>query len=320
MDTTLTTLFFTDDLTKHAIINFDKDIKPYNAFLDLPSFNQKHILDKTDRWLNLHFHIEDKGRDKLHYISITYLDNVYKVFENEQDSLFVSETTVNNTEQLFNMLLKKLKQANSYDRQRLITMSQKEETMITLTEGQIIYASLITGLVIFILALYIIEKWGKKEKYTLREKTIVPLLAISTLFLASNLLIADLPLNASTITTTTKLVYNGKNADNSTLTQLKHAKANYYDIKRIHYAPTDTRLASALKQPITRFNELILTLPSNENSSYYKDYDIQKVTLKGKGPFISKITLTTHKHIYKNRWSLFARVENTYELTAETTV
>lgn len=122
MDTTSTALFFTDDLTKHATINFDKDIKPYKTFINLPNFNQTHILDKTDRWLNLHFHIEDKGRDKLHYFSITYLDNVYKVFENEQDSLFVSETTVDTTDQLFDMLLKKLKQANSYDRQRLIVM------------------------------------------------------------------------------------------------------------------------------------------------------------------------------------------------------
>lgn len=122
MDTTLTALFFTDELTKHATINFDKDIKPYKAFFGLPSFDLTLILDKTDRWLNLHFHIEDNGRDKLHYISITYLDNVYKVFENEQDSLFVSETTVDTTEQLFDMLLKKLKQANSYDRQRLIVM------------------------------------------------------------------------------------------------------------------------------------------------------------------------------------------------------
>ena len=192
--------------------------------------------------------------------------------------------------------------------------------MITLTEGQIIYASLITGLVIFILAVYIIDKYSRNEKYTLCEKIIIPLLTISTLFLASNLLIADLPLNVSTITTTTKIIYNGRNANDSTLTQLKHAKTNYYDIKRTHYAPTDTRLASALKQPITRFNELILTIPSNKNSSYYKDYDIQKVTLKGKGPFISKISLITHKRIYKNRWSIFTRVENTYELTAETAV
>ena len=124
MDTTLTALFFTDNLTKHATINFNKDIKPHYAFLKLPNFNQKHILDKTDRWLNLHFHVEDitQDRDKLHYFSITYLDNVYKVFENEQDSLFVSETTFTTTEQLFDMLLKKLKQANNYDRQRLIVM------------------------------------------------------------------------------------------------------------------------------------------------------------------------------------------------------
>ena len=192
--------------------------------------------------------------------------------------------------------------------------------MITLTEGQIIYASLITGFILFILALYIIEKWTKKETYTLREKIIIPLLTISALFLASNLFIADLQLNASTTQTTTKIVYNGKNADDSTITRVKHAKVNYYDIKRTHYAPTDTRLASALKEPITYHNETILTIPSNENSSYYKDYDIQKVTLKGKGPFISKITLTTHKRIYKNHWSIFARSENTYDLIAETTV
>lgn len=122
MDTTLTTLFFNDNLVKHATINFDKDILPYKTFINLPSFNQIHIFDKTDRWLNLHFHIEDNGHDKLHYISITHIDNVYKVYENEQDSLFVSETTVDTTEQLFDMLLEKLKQAGSYDRQRLITM------------------------------------------------------------------------------------------------------------------------------------------------------------------------------------------------------
>ena len=191
--------------------------------------------------------------------------------------------------------------------------------MITLTEGQIIYASLITGLVIFILALYIIEKWGKKEKYTLREKTIVPLLAISALFLASNLLIADLPLNTSTITTTTKLVYNGKNADDSTITRLKHTKTNYYDIKRTHYAPTDTRLVSALKKPITHYNETILTIPS-KTTIYDQDYTIKKINIKGNGSNVSKLTLITHKRIYKNRWSIFARVKNTYELTAETTV
>lgn len=124
MDTATTALFFTNDLAKHATINFEKDVLPYKTFINLPSFNQTHILDKTDRWLNLHFHIEDltQDRDKLHYFSITYIDNVYKVFENEQDSLFVSETSFDTTDQLFDMLLKKLKQANNYDRQRLITM------------------------------------------------------------------------------------------------------------------------------------------------------------------------------------------------------
>ena len=134
-----------------------------------------------------------------------------------------------------------------------------------------------------------------------------------------NLFNADLPLNKATTTTTTKLIYNGKNVDDNTITRLKHSKTNYYDIKRTHYAPTDTRLASALKQPITHYNELILTLPSKE-TAYDRDYDIQKATVKGNGSIVSKLTLTTHKRIYKNHWSLFARVENTYELTAETTV
>lgn len=191
--------------------------------------------------------------------------------------------------------------------------------MITLTEGQIIYASLITGLILFILALYVIEKWGKKERWTLREKIIVPLLTISTLFLMSNLFIADLPLNKSTTTTSTKIIYNGKNADDSTITRLKHSKANYYDIKRTHYAPTDTRLVATLKEPITHYNETILTLPS-KTTIYDQDYTIKKVNLKENGSNVSKLTLITHKHIYKIRWSLFARVENTYELTAETTV
>ena len=187
--------------------------------------------------------------------------------------------------------------------------------MISLTEGQLTYLDIILSLVIFILAVYIIDKWGRKEKYTIREKIVVPLLAITTIFLISNSFITDLRLNKPTITTTTKIIYNGKNADDSTITQVKHSKSNYYNIKRTHYAPTDTRLTSALKQPITHYNELILTLPSKE-TAYDRDYDIQKATVKGKGPIISKLTLTTHKRIYKNHWSLFALVDKTYELTA----
>ena len=191
--------------------------------------------------------------------------------------------------------------------------------MITLTEGQIIYASLITGLILFILILYVIEKWTENERWALREKIIIPLLSISTLFLMSNLFIADLPLNTSTTTTSTKIIYNGKNADDSTITRLKHSDIDYYRIKRTHYAPTDIRLVSALKEPITHYNETILTLPS-KTTIYDQDYTIKKVNLKGNGSNVSKLTLITRKRIYKNRWSLFARVENTYELTAETTV
>lgn len=191
--------------------------------------------------------------------------------------------------------------------------------MIPLTEGQITYFSLVVGFILFILALYIVEKWTKKETWALRETIVITLLSISALFLMVNLFNADLPLNKSTTTTTTKLIYNGKNVDDNTITRLKHSKTNYYDIKRTHYAPTDTRLASALKQPITHYNELILTLPSKK-TAYDRDYDIQKATVKGNGSIVSKLTLTTHKRIYKNHWSLFARVENTYELTAETTV
>jgi len=191
--------------------------------------------------------------------------------------------------------------------------------MIALTEGQLIYLDIILSLILFILATYIIGKWGRKEKYTIREKIVIPLLAIATIFLISNSFITNLRLNKPTVTTTTKVIYNGKNADDSTITQVKHSKSNYYNIKRTHYAPTDTRLTSALKQPITHYNELILTLPSKE-TAYDRDYDIQKATVKGNGFIVSKLSLTTHKRIYKNRWSLFARVDKTYELTAETPV
>jgi hypothetical protein len=187
--------------------------------------------------------------------------------------------------------------------------------MIALTEGQLIYLDIILSLILFILATYIIDKWGRNEKYTIREKIVVPLLTITTIFLIGSSFITDLRLNKPTVTTTTKVIYNGKNADDSTITQVKHSKSNYYNIKRTHYAPTDTRLASALKQPITRYNELILTLPSKE-TAYDQDYDIQKATVNGKGTIVSKLTLTTHKYIYKNRWSLFALVDKTYELTA----
>lgn len=191
--------------------------------------------------------------------------------------------------------------------------------MITLTEGQLTYLDLVLSLILFILAVYVIDKWGKKETYTIREKIIVPLLAITTIFLIGRSFITDLRLNSPTVTTTTKIIYNGKNADDSNLTQVKHSKSNYYDIKRTHYAPTDTRLTSALKQPITHYNELILTLPSKE-TAYDRNYDIQKATVKGNGMIVSKLTLTTHKRIYKNRWSIFALIDKTYELTAETTV
>ena len=191
--------------------------------------------------------------------------------------------------------------------------------MITLTEEQITYFSLVIGFILFILALYIVEKWTKKETWALREKIVVPLLTISTLFLAINLFIADLPLNTSTATTSTKIIYNGKNADDSTITRLKHSNIDYYRIKRTHYAPTDTRLVSTLKEPITHYNETILTIPS-KTTIYDQDYPIKKVNIKGNGYNVSKLTLITHKRIYKHRWSLFARVENTYDLTVETTV
>lgn len=187
--------------------------------------------------------------------------------------------------------------------------------MITLTEGQLTYLDIILSLVIFILAVYIINKWGRKEKYTIREKIVIPLLAITTIFLISNSFITDLRLNKPTITTTTKIIYNGKNADDSTLTQVKHSDNNYYDVKRTHYAPTDTRLASTLKQPITYYNQLILTIPSKK-TAYDQDYDIQKATINGNGTIVSKLTLTTHKRVYKNRWSVFTLVDKTYELTA----
>ena len=45
--------------------------------------------------------------------------------------------------------------------------------MIALTEGQLIYLDIILSLVIFILAIYIINKWSQKETYTIREKIVV---------------------------------------------------------------------------------------------------------------------------------------------------
>ena len=188
--------------------------------------------------------------------------------------------------------------------------------MITLTEGQLTYLDIVLSLILFILATYIIDKWGRKEKYTIREKIVVPLLTITTIFLIGSSFITDLRLNKPSITTTTTVIYDGKNADDSTLTQVKHSDNNYYDVKRIHYAPTDIRLSSALKQPITYYNQLILTIISKDNSDFDRDYDIQKATVKGKGTIVSKLSLTTHKRIYKNRWSVFALVDKTYELTA----
>ena len=78
--------------------------------------------------------------------------------------------------------------------------------MITLTEGQLTYLDIILSLIIFILAVYVIDKRGKKETYTIREKITVPLLAIATIFLISNSFIADLRLNKPTITTTTTVI------------------------------------------------------------------------------------------------------------------
>ena len=67
--------------------------------------------------------------------------------------------------------------------------------MIPLTEGQLTYLDIVLSLVIFILAVYVIDKWGRKEKYTIREKIVIPLLAITTIFLISNSFITDLRLN-----------------------------------------------------------------------------------------------------------------------------
>lgn len=118
MDTTLTALFFTNDLAKHTTINFEKDVLPYKTFINLPSFNQTHILDKTDRWLNLYFPINGK----FHYFSIGYINDTYHLFETEDNSSFVEKTTFKTTDQLFNMLLEKLKQAPKEYRKHLLTI------------------------------------------------------------------------------------------------------------------------------------------------------------------------------------------------------
>ena len=77
--------------------------------------------------------------------------------------------------------------------------------MIPLTEGQLTYLDIILSLILFILATYIIDKWGRKEKYTIREKIVVPLLAIATIFLIGSSFITDLRLNKPTVTTTTTM-------------------------------------------------------------------------------------------------------------------
>lgn len=188
--------------------------------------------------------------------------------------------------------------------------------MITLTEGQLIFLDIIAGMILLFIGACTIDNRAKNKKFTNPQRLLITILTILSIVQISSHFIVDLRLNKPTVTTTTKIIYNGKNGDDSTLTQVKHSDSNYYDIKRTHYAPTDIRLASALKQPITYYNQLILTIISKDNSDFDRDYDIQKATVKGKGTIVSKLTLTTHKHIYKNSWSIFALVDKTYELTA----
>lgn len=187
--------------------------------------------------------------------------------------------------------------------------------MITLTEGQLIFLDIIASTILLFIGAWTIDNRAENKKFTNPQRLLITILTILSIVQISSHFIVDLRLNKPTVTTTTKVIYNGKNADDSTLTQVKHSNSNYYDIKRTHYAPTDIRLASALKQPITHYNELILTIPSKK-TAYDQDYDIYKATVKGNGTIVSKLILTTHKRIYKNRWSIFALVDKTYELTA----
>ena len=118
MDTALTSVFFKYQLKNHVTINFDKDVLPYDVFFERPSFNITPILDTSDRWLNLYFPINGK----FHYFSIGYINDTYHLFETEDNSSFVNETTFETTDQLFNMLLEKLKQAPKEYRKRLLTI------------------------------------------------------------------------------------------------------------------------------------------------------------------------------------------------------
>lgn len=187
--------------------------------------------------------------------------------------------------------------------------------MIALTEGQLIFLDLVATFILLGIGASILDNRAENKTFTIPQRVLVTVLTILSVVQISNHFIADLRLNKPTVTTTTKIIYNGKNADDSTITQVKHSDSNYYDIKRNHYAPTDIRLATALKQPITYYNQLILTVPSKK-TAYDQDYDIQKATVNENGTIVSKLTLTTHKHIYKNPWSIFALVDKTYELTA----
>ena len=116
MNPTITDLFFKNDLD--VTINFDKDLVPYHIFIERQS-PILTILNKTDRWLNLSFSIE---KDK-YYISITVINDSYRLFETKDNNLFVIDTTFPNTDILFNYLLGKIKQTSKYERKRLLTIA-----------------------------------------------------------------------------------------------------------------------------------------------------------------------------------------------------
>lgn len=186
--------------------------------------------------------------------------------------------------------------------------------MITLTEGQFILLDLIAIFILLFIGTCLVDNHANNKKVTLSQWIFTTLFAILAIIQISNHFILDLRLDKPTVTTSTTFIYDGKNANDSTITQLKHSKTDYYNINRTHYAPTDTRLASILRQPVTLHNEIILTTQKNSN----QDFPIQKTTINGKGTIVSKLVLTTHKHIYKSHWFIFTLIEKTYDLTADT--
>lgn len=139
------------------------------------------------------------------------------------------------------------------------------------------------------------------------------------LFIFANATITACRLTQTHITksATTKVIYNGKNPDAISVTQIKTAETDAYAKKITTYAPTDTRLVGALKTKLSKTNKLKVTIISGK---YDKEFDVRKVYFENTPPqkLASKIKLVTHTTRSKSRWSIFTLVEDDCDLIVET--